>query len=343
MAMTEEEYRAQKDKEASAIGSVTADDLEAGREAPWSIDTQGIKDDYEGVAQSALDTTPDYSGAQYEGQAVQEDVSALDPTRSGVSYLEEDGGELATVQGQLDQLLAKDSPLFTAAENKARTISQATGRAASGTMSAGGAMAAVLGEAIPIATTDAATYGTFLGREQEADYYKDKIQAEGIVSSAMNEHKAGLDAANAQVTNAFNARISGANQASAAILQESNAKWNNFTQTSLKELDTALQLKLQSNEISQQNYNTSLLSASYIMQNAGTNIANMMTDPVILDTDDPQTVANTLNNYISSVQSSVNLMGGLANASSTFSRFSDAWANASFFGTEEIVQTATGE
>ena len=236
---------------------------------------------YKDVASTDL---PEYKG--YDNQAAADDITK---NTSGLDYVDEDK---STVRGQLNSLLAEDSPYITQARLSGEKESASKGMLNS-SMAAGNSQAAAISAAVPIAAQDASTYAAAQGKQQAGDIAQAQSQADGIVSGYLSEQKANVAAKDAQIANAFTAAMQGASESNTVLLNDMQNSHNTFLQEMINEQNLLLQRENTSADTAK------LVStqASTIMQNYQISVENMLTDPDFLDLG-----ADAVNNAINNVQ-----------------------------------------
>lgn len=183
-----------------------------------------------------------------------------------------------TVAGQVDSLIAKDSPLMQQAETRARQKANARGLINS-SMAVGAGQAEVMNTALPIAQQDASTYNAAHTNTQNA------------TNAALNFDAAGKNQAsqtNAQL--GTNVSMQNAEMANKALSESFQAQANYGLATldanvkiSLSNLDTQTKMALTRME----NENRTLLqtsqNASAMFNQVATAIANIRGNPNITD------------------------------------------------------------
>lgn len=257
---------------------------------------QGVA--YEGIAKEAETTQPDW--ASYDAAKVSSDIGTLATPKAASSYIDQ---ATNTVAGQLNTLLASNSPYIKQAEAAAKE--QAAGRGLlNTTLAAGAGRKAAIESALPIAQYDAETYNKFGLQQQQAENQAKQIQAEAIVSGTLNQQSSALKQTAQNIQNAFNSRIQGASEQSKTWLQE----LQNSHATALQTLQFEQNSLLQQQQISAEKAESIRTQASQIMQNYQISVENLMTDPDFLDLG-AEAVNNAINQMQTLAKNSIKFVG----------------------------------
>jgi len=204
---------------------------------------------------------------------------------SGVAVLDQD-----TVQGQLDQVLAKDSKLLQRADVRSRQQMAGSGLINS-TMALQAGQAAVIDAALPIAQQDAQTNFTANTKTVDAQNAAKNFGAAGENQASLANAQLGTDVskANAGMINEAGAR------ASQAANEQMIARLDAATRTQIANLDATTKTALatmdaQNRQLLQGNQN-----AANMFQQTVTDITNISTNPNMTQAAKDAAVATALN------------------------------------------------
>lgn len=236
--------------------------------------------------------------------AAEGDLGVVKP---GSSYLTPE----ALVSSQFNTLIQEDSPLIQEARRRADEQSQARGLLSS-SAAMNRSQRAAYEAALPIAQADAATYATFQGREQAGELAQQQVVTEGAVSSALKGFQTQLDQSTNAIQNEFTAALKGADIASQVHLTDFQARWDQDTKIKMQTMSEDLQMKMQANAISQEQYNASLLSMSQISQNTQTAIAQLIASPDFMS-GGAEAARTTFNNLLDQASASMDFIGSVGN------------------------------
>lgn len=257
---------------------------------------------YEDIATSTenqdIPEYADYNSALV-GQTIQDQIS-FKPTESYIDKAQ------STVAGQLNQLLASDSPYIKQQEQAAMEEAQSRGLRNSTIAAQAGREAAIAG-ALPIAQQDAQTYAQGDLSRMQAEQNLETIQSEAIVSGEMVKQQAAIDQQNQNINNAFSARIQGATEQNAVWLQDLQNTYN----TGLQNMQVQAQQMLLETELDSNRAQNVRDSAASIMQNYQISVENMLTDPDFLGLG-TTAVNNALNQLQTVAVNSINFIGASA-------------------------------
>jgi hypothetical protein len=234
-------------------------------------------------AQADQESTP-YDPGQVS-QAINSNIEFKAPS----SYIDQATG---TVAGQLQSLLASDSPYIKQAEEKAKDQAGSRGLLNT-TMAARAGQKAAIETALPIAQQDATTFSQFQQAKQAADYNQQTIQGEGIVSSFLVDQKASIERKNQAIQNAFNASLAGAGEDSKIFLTDLQNSYN----LNIQNLENLSKQTLLEMELTSDQARAISDAAAGIVQNYQISVENMLTDPDFLNMG-----AKAVNNAINQIQ-----------------------------------------
>lgn len=249
---------------------------------------EDLRDAYGNIAKEAEENMP-----QYDPNKTNELLEQAGSFKKGSSYIDEATG---TVAGQLETLLASDSPYIKQAEQSAAEQSQSRGMLNSSLAMQSGREAAI-SQALPIAQQDAKAYTEAGKAEQLADYGAQTSEYEAVLSSAVNEHSSAIK-------NRFTALMKGADQESQVMLADLQARY----QKDMALFDNVLQERIMDKEIDARKKQTAYESASAIMQNYQVTVENMMTNPDFLALGAEQ-IANSINQFQNLALNQINFIG----------------------------------
>lgn len=258
---------------------------------------QGVS--YSDIAKTQEERDPvDYK--DYDAQKVSDTLASQTSFKPASSYVDE---AKSTVAGQLNTLLAADSPYIQQAEQKAQEQSASRGLLNS-TLAAQAGRTAAIQSALPIAQQDAKTWATAQGAQQQAEYGQETIKTEAIVSGEMVEQKAAIERKNQDLLNSFNAMMQGAaaqDKVWAADLQ------NTYT-TGLQALEQAHQQQMLTMELNQNQAAAVAEHAAGIMQNYQVSVENLLSDPDFLGMG-KDAVNNAINQLQTLASNSIGFIG----------------------------------
>lgn len=209
----------------------------------------------------------------------------------------------STVAGQLDRLLAKDSPYIKRARAGAAEVAQSRG-VLSSTMAAAAGEGAAIERALPIASQDAKTVATLQAAQQMGEINQTQAQIEGFVSGALQNQKYGLINQTQALEKSFNALISGADAEAGVALQELKSKWDFALADSVKRLEFSLQEDLNSQQFSQQTAENVRAQSIDLIKNNQIAIENLLKDPDMLALG-TESMNNMINNMINMTTTSI--------------------------------------
>ena len=276
--------------------------------APTNINTtaqdvakaQGVA--YEDISKTAeaTPTTDAYKNLNYDAAATNTSLISNAQSKPVTSYYD---NAKSTVAGQLNTLLASNSPYIQQAEQGAKD--QAAGRGLlNTTLAAGAGREAAIKSALPIATSDATEYNKFSLQKQALDNEQTKIQTEAIVSGEMSKQKAAITQTSQNIQNAFNSRLKGADEQSKTWLGDLSASHS----IALKELEAEKTLLLQQFQTSANKAESIRNVSSQIMQNYQISVENLMTDPDFLNLG-TAAVNNAINQMQNLAKNSIKFVG----------------------------------
>ena len=212
----------------------------------------------------------------------------------------------STVAGQLESLLAADSPYIRQAERAAEEKAQSRNMLNT-TLAIQAGREAAISQALPIAQQDAQTYAKGDLSRMAAEQNIETIQSEAIVSGEMVKQKAAIDQANKNINNAFQARIQGASEQSKVWLNDLQNTYN----ANMQGLQAASQQMLLETELDSNRAQKVRDSAASIMQNYQISVENMLTDPDFLNLG-AESVQNALNQLQTVATNSIGFIGASA-------------------------------
>jgi hypothetical protein len=245
-----------------------------------------------------FDRMPEYQDydAGWASKAISDNVSIA----PGSTYV--DPGTY-TVAGQLQQLLGEDSPYI--AESRRQAVEQAGSRGLLNSSTAAGAgQRAAIESALPIAQQDAETYSKFGLQEQQARNTLGTVQAEAIVSGALNRHQAALTQQNQNIQNQYTALMRSADAQTALYLQDFQQQYETGMQVLQGEQDRVLQREQLSAEKSAQIAS----ETSAVMQNYQISVENLMSDPDFLSMGS-EAVNNAINELQNLASNTIGFIG----------------------------------
>lgn len=242
------------------------------QEAKDVATAQGVA--YGNVSDSEINRpTADY--ANYDAGKVSSDINDTAAIKSGTSYMDQARG---TVVGQLNSLLASDSPYIKAQEQKAKEVSASRGMLNS-TLAAQAGRTAAINAALPIAQTDATEFNKFGLQQQNAENLQTNSKAEAIASGELVKQKAEISQTAQNLQNAFTSALAGANEESKTWL---TALQNDHNKT-MSEMQYTQNQVLQNQDISAKMAESVRTQTSAIMQNYQISVENLMKDPDFLN------------------------------------------------------------
>ena len=349
---TQEELKAQQQQVAATAlsgGPAIEPDDEATNQgdapvtgsAPSTGQTPGLSNQ-QGTLQKGLDTQEGILGGGLEnlqGYETGRDTSydSVDSAALQEQAAIKEGGSFitpeATVQGQLEGLLASDSAYMQNAKKQAEEFAASKGLLGS-SMAAGATQRAAIEAGLPIAQADAKTYATAVLSEQKTYNEIASKQAESELSAAARQHSYNLDTAKAETNAAFssimNTMKNQGNMAMETTLGEIQGQWEIESQTTLKQLDSQLallegeqqisgQLKVQAQQQAAQVMAASYGTINELLQNA---------DFMAGFKDNPAKLTATFNNFINMAKQEVKFIGataGLANNYTGWTNYMGGW------------------
>jgi hypothetical protein len=265
-----------------------------GQNAQDVAKAQGVA--YEEVGKpEPLPEYKDYN-AQGANQSMQDNVNI----REGSSFVNQDK---STVAGQLNSLLAADSPYLS--ENR-RQAQEAAGKRGllNSSIAAGAGQRAAIQSALPIAQQDAETYAKFGLQEQQSKNQMETIKGEAIVSGEISKHQKALEQQNQNIQNRFTALVRGADQQSQTWLGD----LKNTYDMGMQEMNNMQNLLLQREQISAEKNQMVREQSSMVMQNYQISVENMMTDPDFLEMG-AAAVNNAINELQQLAKNTINFIG----------------------------------
>jgi hypothetical protein len=178
-----------------------------------------------------------------------------------------------TVQGQVTDIIDKDSPLMQQAKTRAAQYANARGLINS-SMAAGAAQGAVMEAALPIAQQDASTYNNAMTNTTNAENAARNFDAAGRnAASGQNAqlgtsvHLANQDAANKSLEAAFNAQTNYGLAALDANTKVALQHLDNANKITLMNLENANRQSLQANQDAASMFNQVVTAIANISQN----------------------------------------------------------------------------
>jgi len=258
----------------------------------------------QGVAYSDISKTEAERGAtdfqDYDANKVGSALSNNISFKDSGSYIDT---AKQTVAGQLQSLLASDSPYLKQQEQKAVEKAGSRGLINSGLAVEFGRRAAIEG-ALPIAQQDAQMYNQFAKSKQDAEYNAQNVQVEAIVSGGLAEQNAAIKQKQQDIQNAFTSKMQGASDQSKTWLQDLQQQHTTFE----SDLDRQHQAILQNQSISAEKAASIRTQASSIMQNYQISVENLMTDPDFLNLGETA-LQNTISQLQTLASNSINFIG----------------------------------
>lgn len=273
---------------------------------------QGVS--FEEVGKTATETSPEWS--QLDQTGMKQGVLSNAGVASGMNFVNPDK---STVSGQLNTLLASDSPYLQEARYSG-TKQAAERKLLNSSIAAGTSQREAIKAALPIAQQDAQTYAQAQNLEQQATNAQTGVMTEGIVSSKLAEQNAGIKQTQQNIQNAFQSQLTGASEQSKVWIQDLQ---NTYT-AAQAELDKEHNLLLQAYQGDQAKMESLRAQSSAIMQNYQISVENLMTDPDFLNLG-----AEALQNAITQMQTlaanSLSFIGGVAEEADFIQPFVDAY------------------
>jgi hypothetical protein len=306
-------------------GAVTDEDpTEISKEARDVAKATGVA--YEDIATEAESDTMGDS-ADYDNAGITTDVGALNvPT--GLSSVD----AKSTVAGQLNTLLASDSPYL--AEARRAGQEQAASRGMLNTsMAAGASQREAIKAATPIAQQDAQTFAQAQQIEQKAKTEMQTMQAEGIVSAGLVEQQANIERNKQNIQNRFTALLQGASEQNKVWLNDMMGKHD----AKMQEMQIAANAIMQSEQISGERANMVRQLAAQTMQNYQISVENMMTHPDFIDLGDV-----AVNNALTELQILATSTIGFLGASAGMEIEMDALLD-QYFGEINVLGEGAGD
>ena len=209
----------------------------------------------------------------------------------------------STVQGQMESILASDSPYIKLNEQMAQERAAGRGLVNTSIATRQGQLAAIQ-SALPIAQQDAQTYAQAQAQQQAAEYGQETIKSEAIVSGALVEQKAGIERKQTDINNAFAAAMAGADAQQKIWGQDLQNTFNEGMQM----LEQAHQQSLLQMELDHTQAVAVAEHSAAIMQNYQVSVENMLQDPDFLEMG-PEAVNNAINQLQTLAANSIGFIG----------------------------------
>jgi hypothetical protein len=286
----------------------------------------------QGVAFEEVGKAPEAQWDQLDQSGMRQGVLANAPVASGMNFVDQDK---STVSGQLNTLLATDSPYLREARYSGQKVAADRGMLNS-SIAAGTAQREAYKAALPIAQQDAQTYAQAQNLQQQATNAQTGVMTEGIVSSKLAEQNAGIKQTQQNIQNAFQSKLANANEQSKVWLQDLQ---NSYT-ASQAALDKEHNLLLQAYQGDQAKMESLRAQTSAIMQNYQISVENLMTDPDFLNLG-PEALQNAITQLQTLAANSLSFIGGVAEESEFVQPFVDAYLAPLDFIEEESVDDTT--
>lgn len=201
--------------------------------------------------------------------------------KSGAQMIDSTSGK-ATVQGQLEKLLASDSAYIINAENKAKEQAASAGLLGT-SMAAGAARRAAIESGLPIAQQDAETYAKATLQEQDTYNAMSRNIADGIVTADLKHYQNTLDQAMANKNTQMNILMDAAAKSNDTIeqgfLTQMSKSLDHWSQSTMENARNSLNVIMKKMDLDQQTQmQTQNLVANLVSGTQG-EIMNMMQDP----------------------------------------------------------------
>jgi len=251
----------------------------------------------------------------------------------------------STVSGQLESLLKTDHPL--AKQGQARALEgMNTKGLASSTMSIGAEQGAREREMLKIATPDAQSNSALQQAKLKSDLYSKTIVEEANVSNFLEKEKAGYqstlqkeEAGHKSNLQKEQGVIDLARQKDQQASDMDRLAFDRDTQTQLETMRESFDKSLTEMKLSGDMYNLALSAGGQVIQNTETLISEMLSDPTLLDANDPQALTNAINSVVSNGAASLKFLGAAAGAESEFNTWANTWASSVWVESNSVVAT----
>jgi len=240
--------------------------------------------------------------------------------RSGTAYVTPE----SLVSTQLQTLLAGDSPYIQAA--RTRAAEQVGSRGLLNTsIAAGAGERAAIESALPIAAQNATVFAQANLTQQQAENLRQQTYTEGAVSGDLKVLQTQLDQSTQAIQNSFTEAMKRVDFENTVYLTDMQQTWDRDTRVKLQDMSDTLQMRLQSNDISQAQYDSSMSAMSQISQNTQTAIGQLLASDDFMAGDigyeeregyqpgDLPPSVVTFNNLLAHSNASMDLVGSMGN------------------------------
>lgn len=233
----------------------------------------------------------------------------------GSSYISPE----ATVSGQLDTLLNKDSAYMGTISKRAEEQAASLGLAGS-SMAVGAAQRAAIESALPIAQQDAKTYADTALAEQATYNEISRMKSESDLTARARSHIYDIAVEEGKLNAKMESLIEGfklqGNVAAEGTLAKMKAQWETDLQAGMSLLDAQLTKSVNEQELSAQEREWATTTASSIMAASYGTISDLMGNEEFMlgfsgDTG-AEDLAKVFNNYISLAKDQVAFIGSSA-------------------------------
>jgi len=255
--------------------------------------------------QAATDiaTAPPAIDAGYESPFVTDTATgALSgvPTAPKAETYYQDSPEI-TVAGQLEKLLAKDSPLSRVTEAKAKERATALGMESS-SMAIGAAQKALIETATPIAAQDAKTLAAFKQSEQALVQEQVKIETEAQVAGELTLQKAKLQEQQLKINQQWESTMKGLDADTSAGL----AEFQNTLNKDMEALKSNLTKELYQQQVDATVQEQIMNQSQDMLNNYQITVQQLLGNQVFLDSMPNQASMHSLfNDMFTTVSSSI--------------------------------------
>ena len=233
----------------------------------------------------------------------------------GSSYISPE----ATVSGQLESLLSKDSEYLNTVNKRAEEQAASLGLAGS-SMAVGASTRAAIESALPIAQQDAKTYAETALQEQATYNEISRMKGESDLTAAARTHIYDIEAAKAKLGTKLDGisetfKLQG-NMVAEGVLSKMKAQWETDLQSGMAILETELNTLINEQQITAKEKEWATQSATSIMAATYGTISELMgNDEFMLGftgDDGPENLAKVFNNYINLGKDQVKFIGASA-------------------------------
>jgi hypothetical protein len=256
---------------------------------------ESINKDYQG----SISALPSYEAPAY--QAPTEDLQAN--IKEGSSYVTPQ----SLVSEQLNKLLSSDSQLMKQAEGDAKRKANSMGLLSS-SMAIGAAQGEAMRQATPIAQADAQTYANSMLQQQQAQNQIGQTQAEAVVTGALKEQTAKIDALrdkNLAIIDGFSNMMKtklGDVATAGSQIRQFNLDMEKFGASVTAEMEKVAMTLDADKQI------TVLQGAADLVKNNQISMEQLLKDPDFMQLE-PEAIRNTLNNLVQQTIGGIRFIG----------------------------------